>query len=357
MKYLVLETKEERTARHLGDDKKRKKLRLKKKEPDNVRHAQLLPKENVLLCKELRSDLDLLCKKHNLKDSQKERVITDVRGVKYTFQLTLARQLQNYLPLHLEYLKREIRFIREYSAEVFGSSLEEYKEKYVSGFKLDDKEPNLSIEMVWKGIISDEAKFPLMSKLLRSCLSIFHSTATVEGSINTTRNILNERGHSMMDETLNARKTMKSAVKKASSKCCFDYKIEDQQYFSNWNNAPGEYVKTQKKGINVEQSSDEDDSDIRDKVSQNEKKDDGHSKESKAPNVVSNDSVKDSEKDDHIDGNNNPNRTVEALSDVDDPLSGESVAEDKQKLKGRPKKKGRLSLGQKMTMKDFLFKM
>ena len=67
--------------------------------------------------------------------------------------------------------------------------------------------------------------------------------------------------------------------------------------------------------------------------------------------------MKDSEKDDHIDGNNNPNRTVEALSDVDDPLSGESVAEDKQKLKGRPKKKGRLSLGQKMTMKDFLFKM
>ena len=144
---------------------------------------------------------------------------------------------------------------------------------------------------------------------------------------------------------------------KSKSKCCFDYKIEDQQYFSNWKNAPGEYVKTRKKGINVEQSSDEDDSDIGVKVSQNEKKDDGHCKESKSPNVVSNDSVKDSEKDDHIDGNNNPNRTVEALSDVDDPLSGESVAEDKQKLKGRPKKKGRLSLGQKMTMKDFLFKM
>ena len=96
---------------------------------------------------------------------------------------------------------------------------------------------------MYSTIISDVKNYPLVSKFLRAVLSIFHSTATVEGAINTTRNILNERSHRLNDKTLNARKIVKTAVSSANSKCCYDYDTSDNIYIRNWRQSRGEYVK------------------------------------------------------------------------------------------------------------------
>jgi len=78
------------------------------------------------------------------------------------------------------------------------------------------------------------SEFPLISKVLKGCLTIFHTTASVEGAINTTSNTLGDRSHSMTDEMLSSRKLVKSAVKGASIKCCIDFMLEDEKYFDNW---------------------------------------------------------------------------------------------------------------------------
>ena len=66
----------------------------------------------------------------------------------------------------------------------------------------------------------------------------------MEGSINTTRNILNERAHSLLDQNLNARKTIKSAVKASAASCCFEYDVSDREYLVDWNNSYGESKKS-----------------------------------------------------------------------------------------------------------------
>ena len=120
-------------------------------------------------------------------------------------------------------LRREIRRIRHGKEEEFCEKLSEYIDKHVEGYKLcQDKDPNIPIDQVWSPILVNE-QFPLMSKLLTAVLSIFHSTASVEGAINTTRNILGDRAHNLSDVNLSSRKKVKSAVKVSESKCCFNY--------------------------------------------------------------------------------------------------------------------------------------
>ena len=114
----------------------------------------------------------------------------------------------------------------------------------MEGYKLrDDKEAMKSIDIVWKNII-ENPQFPILSKFLKGSLSIFHSTATVEGAINTTRNILGERSHRLKDENLCAKKLIKSGVKVAKSKCCFDYDVGDPVYMKNWHNASKNVTKS-----------------------------------------------------------------------------------------------------------------
>ena len=88
---------------------------------------------------------------------------------------------------------------------------------------------------VWKTIVLSE-KFPNLAKVLRSVLSIFHETASVEGAINVIRNMLSERSHRLTDENLNAKKIVKSAIKaKSNSNCCYDHDISDKKYQHDWN--------------------------------------------------------------------------------------------------------------------------
>ena len=81
--------------------------------------------------------------------------------------------------------------------------------------------------------------------------SIFHSTATVKGAINTTRNVLGERAHTLSDDNLNARKVVKSAVKNSNAKCCYDYNFNEKIYTKNWKNARGNYDKALKSAPNI----------------------------------------------------------------------------------------------------------
>ena len=305
LKSLVLETKEERQQRRAEEDagKKKRSLSLKKtKTIDYQRHAQLLPISATLLSRDLVVNLNATSEKYNLKARDREELFTTIRGIKHNFQLDLARNFQHYFPLDNDFLRwlkylcpkqfiekaeseayfvkvaktadllsiededdfrREVRHIKEFRDEVFGKELEVYLERYVDSFKLKDKEPNASIDSVWKKVIENELKFPLMSKVLKGALSIFHSTATVEGSINTTRNILGERAQRLHDKNLNARKVIKSAVKNSSAKCCFDYNVMEERYMKNWNNARGNYVKDNLKNQSVRDVSreEEDDSD------------------------------------------------------------------------------------------------
>ena len=95
---------------------------------------------------------------------------------------------------------------------------------------IENKEKNISIGEVWKPIISS-GKFPNLAKVLRSVLSIFHGTASVEGAINITRNMLSEQSHRLTDGNLNAKKIVKSAIKaKSKSNCCYDHDISNKKY-------------------------------------------------------------------------------------------------------------------------------
>ena len=189
--------------------------------------------------------MDSTSEKYSLKSQDRRELFNTCREIKHDFQVELSRSFQHYLPLDNDFLqwlrffcpkifiekseseaqvvkvaksadlaapeeeddlKREIREIKEFKEEVFGKDLETYVQRYVELYKLEGKEPNIPVDAVWKHIIEKESRFPLMSRVLKSVLSIFHSTATVEGAINTTRNILGERAHNLLDKNLNARK-------------------------------------------------------------------------------------------------------------------------------------------------------
>jgi hypothetical protein len=91
-----------------------------------------------------------------------------------------------------------------------------------------------------------------MRKLLMASLSIFHGTASVEGSVNVTRNILGDRSHNLSDINLESKKMVKSAVCEAPSHCCYDFDVDDQAYHSNWMKARAEWRKKVDKEGNLD---------------------------------------------------------------------------------------------------------
>ena len=44
-------------------------------------------------------------------------------------------------------------------------------------------------------------------------ISIFHATASVEGAVNFTRNILGDRSHNLTEPNIEAKKVVKSGVR------------------------------------------------------------------------------------------------------------------------------------------------
>merc|ERR1712112_71385 len=129
------------------------------------------------------------------------------------YLLKIAKRLPHFAEYsETDSLKKEIRVMRAEKEHVFGEGLVTYLTNYVEGFKLQDKEKNVCIGEVWQPIIANP-NFHTLAKVIRSVLSIFHGTASVEGAINVTRNILSERSHRLTDDNLNARKIVKSAVK------------------------------------------------------------------------------------------------------------------------------------------------
>ena len=318
LKSIILETKEERIKRRLEgsnsqeETESRSRLKLRKSTGVPQRHCQLLPVEGTCLDKALRDALDSLMRKYGVPDDEKNKILLEVKSTKYKFNIELTKSYQHYLPLGNDFLRRlkflcpksfiekqeaehnvikiakemdmidsneedslrlEIRKIKG-DKDILGEGLQVYIERFVKSFRLNGKEPNIPIDSVWNPIIVDEAQFPCMSRLLRGSLSIFHSTATVEGAINTTRNILNERAHQMLDENLNARKHVKSAVKN-SGKCCYDFDVNGPSFKKNWYNSRGEYMKIRNKE-NCNDSSGGEDDDL-----ENQEKDKDHENNTK----------------------------------------------------------------------------
>ena len=80
--------------------------------------------------------------------------------------------------------------------------LQASKDYFESGFysqylrECQDRSIKLSertrIDHVWRRVIEDKQTFPSLSELLKACLSFFHATASVEGSVNMIRNVLGD---------------------------------------------------------------------------------------------------------------------------------------------------------------------
>ena len=322
MKKLVLETKEERKARKEEEIRKQDDVQSKKKiGKEKVvppRRAQLLPVEKILLSKEVSDKIKDLVDKHenaeyidqSTRNKRIDEAVTKAKEIKFGFHKILAKKYQHYLPLdndflrYLSYLcpkkfvedisteayivkieqslpmfdgsdtddlRREVRKIRADPDDCFGESLKIYKENFASGFKLKKgMVKNLTIDIVWRDIIEND-KFPNMSKLLRASFSIFNSTASAEGAVNDTRNVLRDRSHRLINDNLNSRKVVKSAIRASGSKCCYDYDISNPKYHENWKTAWGSFKESK---LHKEQSSDEEDElkNSNDSRKQNDKK-------------------------------------------------------------------------------------
>ena len=78
--------------------------------------------------------------------------------------------------------------LKAFKKDKFDDKLEIYLSKKMKGSK-----EVYSIDKVWTPILLSE-EFPSLNIVLRSTLSIFHSTASVE-QLHTTRNILFDRSH------------------------------------------------------------------------------------------------------------------------------------------------------------------
>ena len=134
----------------------------------------------------------------------------------------------------LDDLRREIRRVKGFREDFFDESLQEYLRSVPEGFKKTEgaKEIVMTIDEVWKPIIRHE-QTPVLRKFLMSALSIFHGTASVEGAVNVTRNLLGDRSHRLTDANLEAKKVVKSAVCEAKSSCCYDFNVDDSAFHSD----------------------------------------------------------------------------------------------------------------------------
>ena len=278
LKDIVLDTKNERDARKQKENEDKqvsvsKKKKVNKNET-SVRRALVICPKDVLICSKVKNDIKSLMENYDVTEKEKKKAILNKSiTLKLQFHVELAIALQHFLPLDNDWLRwlkylcpkkmtesseseayivkiaekvpsiteeeyddlrKEVRILKDDKDKYFGEELEVYIENYVEGFKLvKGKIKNKSIDAVWKKVINNDI-FPVLAKVLKATLSIFHSTGSVEGSINTTRNILGERSHRMTDENLSSRKLVKSAVKVANTNCCYDYDVNRKSMLDNW---------------------------------------------------------------------------------------------------------------------------
>ena len=56
------------------------------------------------------------------------------------------------------------------------------------------------------------------------------------------RNVLKDKSHKMLDDTLFARLNTKSAVQSSSSNCCHDYNFDFGLHISNWSQSYSKFA-------------------------------------------------------------------------------------------------------------------
>ena len=167
-------------------------------------------------------------------------------------------------------LRQEVRILKGKKKEVFEDNLEKYLVNVKYGYKkVKGSNPVESIDQVWAPVFKSE-EFPVLTQVLKSALSIFHATTSVEGAVNTTRNILGDRSHRLTDSNLEARKILKSSVKLAPSDCCYDFKVSHNHH-DNWKKAFEECMKSKEPKNQTDTVEDEvDEFDMSDQVESEE---------------------------------------------------------------------------------------
>ena len=107
-------------------------------------------------------------------------------------------------------------------------------EKYLKEFNDDEilfKDID-AIDEVWSPVILSK-KYYSLGRFLKAVLSFIHSTASVEGSIKDTRNILGSMSHRSTDKMITSRLAMMSSVKSGSAECCYDFDCT-KEYRDAW---------------------------------------------------------------------------------------------------------------------------
>ena len=281
LKFLKLETEEERKVRRRQETV----VKVQKKKSEFFRHGVLREEKDCLLSKAVREEVTILVQRYNI-PGRMEKMLEEARRRRYKFLVELAKALQHYLPLDKDFLqwlkficpkyflesdeseeylvkialstpgvceedvddlRQEIRILKGKRKEVFEENLEDYIVNIKYGYKkVKGSNPVESIDQVWAPVLKNE-DFPVLAEVLRSTISIFHATASVEGAVNITRNIMGDRSHRLTDSNLEARKIMKSSLKEAPSNCCYDFKVS-QNHHSNWKKANEEWKKSNETG-------------------------------------------------------------------------------------------------------------
>ena len=277
LKFLKLETEEEKSERRRME----KLVRDQKKKSGLLRHGLLRDERDCLLSKTVQDEVAVLVERYNI-PGRREEIMHEARSLRYKYLVELAKALQHYLPLDKDFLRwlkficpklflesdesegylakialcipgvgekdvddlrQEVRILKGKKKEVFEDNLEKYLVNVKYGYKkVKGSNPVESIDQVWAPVFKSE-EFPVLTQVLKSALSIFHATASVEGAVNTTRNILGDRSHRLTDSNLEARKILKSLVKEAPSDCCYDFKVSHNHH-DNWKKAFEECMKS-----------------------------------------------------------------------------------------------------------------
>ena len=251
-----------------------KLVRDQKKKSGLLRHGLLRDERDCLLSKTVQDEVAVLVERYNIPGRREEKM-HEARSLRYKYLVELAKALQHYLPLDKDFLlwlkficpklflesdesegylakialcipgvgekdvddlRQEVRILKGKKKEVFEDNLEKYLVNVKYGYKkVKGSNPVESIDQVWAPVFKSE-EFPVLTQVLKSALSIFHATTSVEGAVNTTRNILGDRSHRLTDSNLEARKILKSLVKEAPSDCCYDFKVSHNHH-DNWKKA------------------------------------------------------------------------------------------------------------------------
>ena len=144
----------------------------------------------------------------------------------------IAEKMSSFIkPEEIDSIISELRRL-QMNRDDFGEDYKEYSEQ-----KKDDTllfKDLMRIDRVWSPIIKNE-KYIHLGNLLKACLSFVHSTAGAEGCIRDLRFILGDFRHSSTDELVTSRLAVMSAMRSCKvSKCCYDYKQNQQEHRTNW---------------------------------------------------------------------------------------------------------------------------